>query len=142
MRNPHPGNWENLLAASGADGTLLLAFKNPKLKPLTGKSLAEVAKMRGVSAEDELALLVVMNEGSIDAQRLSVEKTPHLREKIGQDIITASGTTLLGAVAVYDTARTLGARKISASLSRRRTEPESCQPKNRQCRNVARSPVM
>ncbi len=63
MRNPHPGNWENLLAASGADGTLLLAFKNPKLKPLTGKSLAEVAKMRGVSPEDA-AIDLVIEDGS------------------------------------------------------------------------------
>ena len=46
---PHPGNWENLLLAAGAEGTLLLAFKNPALKPLTGKTLAEVAKARGVS---------------------------------------------------------------------------------------------
>ena len=30
-------------------------------------------------------------------QRLDIETTPHLREAIGQDIITASGTTLLGA---------------------------------------------
>ncbi len=30
-------------------------------------------------------------------QRLSVEATPFLREAIGQDVITASGTTLLGA---------------------------------------------
>jgi N-acyl-D-amino-acid deacylase len=63
MRNPHPGNWENLLAAAGADGTLLLAFKNPKLKPLTGKSLAEVAKMRGVSPEDA-AIDLVIEDGS------------------------------------------------------------------------------
>jgi N-acyl-D-amino-acid deacylase len=63
MRNPHPGSWENLLAASGAEGTLLLAFKNPKLKPLTGKSLAEVAKMRGVSPEDA-AIDLVIEDGS------------------------------------------------------------------------------
>jgi len=31
------------------------------------------------------------------AQKLTVDTTPHLREKIGHDIITASGTTLLGA---------------------------------------------
>jgi len=30
-------------------------------------------------------------------QQLTVDTTPHLREKIGQDIVTASGTTLLGA---------------------------------------------
>jgi N-acyl-D-amino-acid deacylase len=59
MRIPHPGTWENLYAAAGAQGVLLLAFKNPKLKPLTGKTLAEVAKMRGVSPEDAAIDLVI-----------------------------------------------------------------------------------
>ena len=59
MRNPHPANWENLYASAGPEGTLLLAFKNPKLKPLTGKTLAEVAKMRGKSAEDTAIDLVI-----------------------------------------------------------------------------------
>jgi N-acyl-D-amino-acid deacylase len=63
MRDPHPAAWENLLGAAGADGTLLLAFKNPKLKPLTGKSLAEVAKMRGVSPQDA-AIDLVIEDGS------------------------------------------------------------------------------
>jgi N-acyl-D-amino-acid deacylase len=40
--------WENLyLAAGSPDKILLAAFKSEKLKPLTGKSLSEVAKMRG-----------------------------------------------------------------------------------------------
>ena len=63
MRNPHPSDWENLYAAAGPGGTLLLEFKNPKLKPLTGKSLAEVAKMRGVSPEDA-AIDLVIEDGS------------------------------------------------------------------------------
>jgi N-acyl-D-amino-acid deacylase len=63
MRNPHPDTWENLYGAAGADGVLLLAFKNPKLKPLTGKTLAEVAKMRGVSPEDA-AIDLVIEDGS------------------------------------------------------------------------------
>jgi N-acyl-D-amino-acid deacylase len=63
MRNPHPGNWENLYGAAGADGTLLLSFKNPKLKPLTGKSLAAVAKIRGVTPEDA-AIDLVIEDGS------------------------------------------------------------------------------
>jgi N-acyl-D-amino-acid deacylase len=63
MRNPHPATWENLYGAAGADGTLLLSFKNPKLKPLTGKSLAEVATMRGVSPEDT-AIDLVVEDGS------------------------------------------------------------------------------
>src|SRR5438045_4365361 len=40
--------WENLyLAAGSPDKILLVGFKSAKLKPLTGKTLAEVAKMRG-----------------------------------------------------------------------------------------------
>jgi N-acyl-D-amino-acid deacylase len=62
MREPHP-SWENLLGAAGPSGTLLLAFKNPALKPLTGKTLAEVARLRGVSAEDA-AIDLVIEDGS------------------------------------------------------------------------------
>ncbi|HWA91111.1 MAG TPA: D-aminoacylase [Rhizomicrobium sp.] len=63
MLDAHPKTWENLYAGAGPDGTLLLAFKNPKLKPLTGKSLAEVAKERGESAEDT-AIDLVVEDGS------------------------------------------------------------------------------
>jgi N-acyl-D-amino-acid deacylase len=63
MRIPHPGTWENLYGAAGPDGILFLSFKNPKLKPLTGKTLAEVAKARGVSPEDA-AIDLVIEDGS------------------------------------------------------------------------------
>jgi N-acyl-D-amino-acid deacylase len=59
MRNPHPASWENYYGMAGAEGTMLLAFKNPKLKPLTGKTLADVAKARGTSAEDTAIDLVI-----------------------------------------------------------------------------------
>jgi N-acyl-D-amino-acid deacylase len=43
-----PRGWENLCVAAGApDRILLVGFKNEALKPLTGKTLAEVAQMRG-----------------------------------------------------------------------------------------------
>src|SRR5205823_1809353 len=58
MRDPAPA-WENLYGAAGATGTLLLGFKNPALKPLTGRTLAEVAQQRGVSPEDAVIDLVV-----------------------------------------------------------------------------------
>jgi N-acyl-D-amino-acid deacylase len=58
MRADKP-TYENLYHHAGAEGTLLLAFKNPKLKPLTGKTLAEVAKMRGESPEDTAIDLVI-----------------------------------------------------------------------------------
>lgn len=63
MRDAHPKTWENLYAGAGPEGTLLLAFKNPKLKPLTGKSLAEVAKARHQSPEDT-AIDLVIEDGS------------------------------------------------------------------------------
>jgi N-acyl-D-amino-acid deacylase len=62
MRDPAPA-WENLLVLAGADQTLLLGFKNPKLKPLTGRTLASVAKERGVSPE-EAAIDLVIEDGS------------------------------------------------------------------------------
>jgi N-acyl-D-amino-acid deacylase len=63
MRTPS-NDWENLLLLSGSpDRVLLVAFKNPKLKPLTGKTLAQVAKMRGKSPE-ETAMDLVIEDGS------------------------------------------------------------------------------
>jgi N-acyl-D-amino-acid deacylase len=58
MRDPK-APWENLLRHAGAEGTLLVGFKNPALKPLTGKTLAAVAKERGVSPEDAAIDLVI-----------------------------------------------------------------------------------
>ena len=42
---------------------LLIGFKNDKLKPLTGKTLAKVAEMRGTSPEDA-AIDLVIEDGS------------------------------------------------------------------------------
>lgn len=55
--------FENLYRHAGAEGTLLVGFKNPALKGLTGKTLAEVAKARGVSPEDA-AIDLVIEDGS------------------------------------------------------------------------------
>jgi N-acyl-D-amino-acid deacylase len=47
VRTP-TNEWENLYLLSGSPDRILLAsFRNDNLKPLTGKTLAEVAKMRG-----------------------------------------------------------------------------------------------
>jgi N-acyl-D-amino-acid deacylase len=63
MRTPS-NDWENLLLLAGSpERVLLIAFKNAKLKPLTGKTLAEVAKMRGKSPE-ETAMDLVIEDGS------------------------------------------------------------------------------
>jgi N-acyl-D-amino-acid deacylase len=56
--------WENFFLAVGSpDRILLVGFKNEKLKPLTGKTLAEVAKSRGKSPEDT-AMDLVIEDGS------------------------------------------------------------------------------
>lgn len=57
-------DWENFFLVSGSpEKILLVGFKNPKLKPLTGKTLAEVSKMRGASPEDT-AMDLVIEDGS------------------------------------------------------------------------------
>jgi N-acyl-D-amino-acid deacylase len=63
MRTP-TNAWENLLLLAGsADRVLLIGFKADSLKPLTGKTLAEVARTRGTSPE-EAAMDLVIADGS------------------------------------------------------------------------------
>src|SRR5881394_875529 len=58
--------WENLyLAAGSPEKILLVGFKSEKLKPLTGKSLAEVAKMRGKDPIDTIMDLIAEDESRI-----------------------------------------------------------------------------
>ena len=60
--------WENLyLAAGSPDKFLLMGFKSDKLKPLTGKSLAEVAKMRGKDPVETIMDLISEDESRIDS---------------------------------------------------------------------------
>src|SRR5437762_418171 len=58
--------WENLyLAAGSPEKILLVGFKSEKLKPLTGKTLAEVAKMRGKDPIDTIVDLIADDESRI-----------------------------------------------------------------------------
>jgi N-acyl-D-amino-acid deacylase len=66
MRTPTDA-WENLwLQAGSADRVLLTGFKTDALKPLTGKTLAQVMKMRGTSAEDTMVDLVIADHTRIE----------------------------------------------------------------------------
>jgi N-acyl-D-amino-acid deacylase len=59
--------WENLYLAAGSPEKILLSgFKSEKLKPLTGKSLAEVAKMRGKDPVETIMDLIAEDESRID----------------------------------------------------------------------------
>jgi N-acyl-D-amino-acid deacylase len=56
--------WESLyLAAGSPDRIILIAFKADSLKKYTGKTLAEVAKLRGTSPE-ETAMDLVIRDGT------------------------------------------------------------------------------
>ena len=56
--------WENLMrAAESPDKLILVGFKNDSLKYLTGKTLTEVAKIKGKSPE-ETAIDLVIQDGS------------------------------------------------------------------------------
>src|SRR5438445_4738999 len=58
--------WENMyLAAGGPEHILLVGFNSEKLKPLTGKTLAEVAKMRGKDPIDTAMDLIAEDESRI-----------------------------------------------------------------------------
>jgi len=62
----HSDAWENMyLGAGTADNILLVGFKNDDLKPLTGKTLAEVARMRGADPRYTAMDLIIEDNSRI-----------------------------------------------------------------------------
>ena len=67
MRTPSE-KWENLgLLAGSPDRIVLAGFRTDALKPLTGKSLGEVATMRRKSPEDTAIDLVIEDDAGVGA---------------------------------------------------------------------------
>ena len=65
MRTP-TDEWESLyLLAGSPERVLLVGFRQDSLKHLTGKSLAEVAAMRGVSPEEAAMDLVIQDDSRV-----------------------------------------------------------------------------
>ncbi|MGE0043979.1 MAG: amidohydrolase family protein [Vicinamibacterales bacterium] len=56
-------DWENLMLQAGAEGTVLVGFRNEALRDYTGKTLADVAALRGTSVADT-AMDLVVEDGS------------------------------------------------------------------------------
>jgi N-acyl-D-amino-acid deacylase len=76
------GNWENSYHEAGtADNILVTAFRNEALKPLTGKTLAEVAKMRGTSPLETAFDLVVEDDSRVGAIYFTMSED-NVRKKI------------------------------------------------------------
>ena len=63
-----PGDsWENLLLAAGPKHTLLIGFQNPRLRQYTGKTLAEVAQLWGVTPQEAAMDLVIADRSRVQA---------------------------------------------------------------------------
>ncbi len=61
-------DWENLLKdAGGGEQVLIVVLRNPKLKPLIGHTLAQIAAERGVSVEEAAMDLVAEDESRVGA---------------------------------------------------------------------------
>ncbi|MPR32932.1 N-acyl-D-amino-acid deacylase family protein [Salmonirosea aquatica] len=58
-------DWENLCLAAGPEGTILLGFKQDSLKKYTGKTLAEVASLRGKPWYETAMDLVVQDDSRV-----------------------------------------------------------------------------
>jgi N-acyl-D-amino-acid deacylase len=66
--NTNAADWENLYyGAGGAENVLLLSFKQDSLKKYTGKTLAEVARLRGSSPEETTMDLIIQDSTRVGA---------------------------------------------------------------------------
>ena len=71
--NSNPQDWENTYyGAGGAEGVLLLGFRRDSLRKYIGKTLAEVAKIRGASPEETAMNLIVEDSSRIDVSYFSM----------------------------------------------------------------------
>jgi N-acyl-D-amino-acid deacylase len=77
-------DWDNGYQSAGSpDNILLVGFKNPKLKPLTGKTLAEAARLRGTLPEETAMDLVVEDNSRVECVFFTMSED-NLRKKIAQ----------------------------------------------------------
>ena len=76
-------DWDNRFRQAGPEGILLVDFKNEALKPLTGKTLAEVAEARGVIPAEAAIDLVIEDDSRVGVVYFIMNEE-QVREKIAQ----------------------------------------------------------
>lgn len=86
MRDPDV-DWENFFVQAGPEGIILLGFRNPALRPLIGKTLAEVAEERGTDPAETAMDLVVQDDSRVDAAFFLMSED-NVRKKIGKPWIS------------------------------------------------------
>jgi len=79
-----PGtDWENLYEAAGTpEGIVLVAFKTERLKPLTGRTLAQVASGRAADPRD-VAMDLVLEDESRVGMVIFMASAENLRREVG-----------------------------------------------------------
>ncbi len=82
IRDPKGGE-AGFRNASGAEGVLLIGFKNPALRKYTGRTLAEVATERGTSPEDTAIDLVIEDDSRVDVVYFTMSEN-NIRKQIVQ----------------------------------------------------------
>lgn len=84
-----PGkDWENIyLAAGGAENVILIGFKNPELQHLTGKTLAEAAKLRGQKPAEAIIDLVVEDGSRVEAVYFMMSEE-NVKKQMQQDWVS------------------------------------------------------
>jgi N-acyl-D-amino-acid deacylase len=76
-------DWENLYEAAGTpEGIVLVSFKNERLKPLTGRTLAEIAAARGADPRD-VAMDLVSEDESRVGMVIFMASAENLRREVG-----------------------------------------------------------
>ena len=80
--------WENMYLGAGTPANILLVdFKNEKLKPLTAKTLGEVARMRGKPPEETVMDLILEDESPIGTVYFT-QSEEQLKRKIALPWVT------------------------------------------------------
>jgi len=74
-------DWENLFREAGPEGMLLVSFRNPELRHLSGRTLAEVAAARGTTPA-ETAMDLVVEDGSRVGTVYFVMSEENVRRKV------------------------------------------------------------
>ena len=86
MRQP-AADWENFFVQAGPDGIILLGFRNPELRTYIGKTLAEVAELRGTDPAETAIDLVVEDDSRVDAAFFLMSEE-NVRQKVAKPWIS------------------------------------------------------
>jgi len=85
--NTASDEWENLFLEAGPDNMILLEFKNPELRGLIGKTVAEVAKERGTTPADTIIDLVIADNSRVGTAYVLMTED-NVRRKMRKDWIS------------------------------------------------------